>query len=41
MKMKLMKIEGTWTVVGERNDGTRFDYRFNSKREAEKWMKQF
>lgn len=41
MKMQLVKIEKTWTVIGKREDGTTFDYRFNSKREAEKWMRQF
>lgn len=41
MKMQLVKIEGTWTVIGVREDGTRFNYRFNSKREAKKWMEQF
>jgi len=41
MTMQLVKIEGTWTVIGKREDGTSFNYRFGSKREAEKWMKQF
>lgn len=41
MKMQLVKIEKTWTVIGTREDGTSFNYRFNSKREAEKWMRQF
>lgn len=41
MTMQLVKIEGTWTVIGKREDGTSFNYRFSNKREAQKWMKQF
>lgn len=38
---KVVKIEKVWTVIGEREDGTRFDYRFENKRKAEAWVKQF
>ena len=41
MKCEIVKIDGTWTVLGTREDGTRFDYRFESKRKAQAWVKQF
>lgn len=41
MSYSITKIEGTWTVIGVREDGTRFDYRFSSKREAQKWAKAY
>ena len=35
----LRKIEKNWTIIIERNDGTRNDYRFKSKKEALEWAK--
>ena len=37
--MQLIRIEGIWTVLGYRSDGTHFDYRFGSKKEAKDWIK--
>ena len=36
--MQLVKIEGIWTVLGYLSDGTYFDYRFGSKKEAKDWI---
>lgn len=38
MEMQLVKIEGFWTVLGYRADGSHFDYRFTSKTAAEIWI---
>ena len=35
----LRKIESRWTIIVEREDGTRNDYRINTKAEARKWAK--
>lgn len=40
MKATLTKIEKSWTIIIERADGTRNDYRFSTKREATKWAAQ-
>ena len=40
MKATLTKIEKFWVILIERNDGSRNDYRFNSKAEAKRWAKQ-
>ncbi len=39
MKVTLKKIEKFWTLIIERKDGTKNDYRFSSKVEAIKWAK--
>ncbi len=39
MKTTLKKIERFWTIIIEREDGDRCDYRFNTKREALAWCK--
>lgn len=40
MKATLTKIEKSWTIIIERADGTRNDYRFSTKREAMRWAAQ-
>ena len=35
----LKKIEKRWTIIVEREDGSRNDYRFNTKAEARRWAK--
>lgn len=35
----LKKIEKYWTIIIEREDGDRTDYRFNTKNEARRWAK--
>lgn len=35
----LKKIEKTWTIIIEHQDGSRNDYRFNTKAEARRWAK--
>lgn len=37
MKATLKKIEKNWTIIIERNDGIRNDYRFSTKKEATAW----
>ena len=39
MKATLKKIEKGWTIIIERNNGTRNDYRFSTKKEATTWAK--
>lgn len=39
MKVTLTKIEKFWTLLVEREDGTRNDYRFETKAQARKWAK--
>ena len=39
MKATLKKIEKNWTIIIERNDGTRNDCRFSTKKEATAWAK--
>lgn len=39
MKATLTKIEKFWTIIIEREDGTRNDYRFSSKAQAQKWAR--
>lgn len=40
MTATLTKIEKTWTLIINRDDGTTNDYRFSSKKEAFKWARQ-
>ena len=40
MIVKLKKIEMYWVVLGWLEDGTRFDYRFQTKKEAQVYMKK-
>ena len=35
----LKKIDKTWTIIIEHEDGSRNDYRFNTKNEARRWAK--
>ena len=35
----LKKIEKRWVIIVEREDGSRNDYRFNTKAEAHRWAK--
>ena len=35
----LRKIGKSWTIIIEREDGSRNDYRFDTKAEARKWAK--
>lgn len=39
MKATLTKVEKFWMILIERDDGTRNDYRFNTKARATKWAK--
>lgn len=39
MKATLTKIEKFWMLLIEREDGSRNDYRFNTKAQAQKWAK--
>lgn len=39
MKATLTKVEKFWTLLVEREDGTRNDYRFNTKAQARSWAK--
>lgn len=39
MTATLKKIERYWTIIIEREDDSRNDYRFCSKAEAKKWAK--
>lgn len=39
MKVTLTKIEKFWTLLVEREDVTRNDYRFETKAQARKWAK--
>ena len=38
MTTEIRKIEKNWVILGTRKDGTHFDYRFNTKSEALKWL---
>ena len=35
----LKKIEKRWVIIVERDDGSRNEYRFNTKAEARRWAK--
>lgn len=37
MKAQLVKVEKFWTLIIESADGTKNDYRFNTKAQAKKW----
>jgi len=39
MKATLKKIEKFWTIIIEQRDGSRNNYRFATKREAQAWLK--
>lgn len=39
MNATLKKVEKFWTLIIERQDGTRSDYRFDTKAQARKWAK--